>query len=128
MSTKNREYLTLDKLLFNTPEDIEVLGLGVIKIREPTRKERLDSRIEAKQTNYWDKLSEQEREEEWISFLIPKIIVEPKLSKEDFDKLPVTVQEALAMAIANWLQKKQVDLIEGRRGNSIENFSNLKTQ
>lgn len=128
MSIKNREYLTLDKLLFNTPEDIEVLGLGVIKVREPTRKERLDSRIEAKQTSYWDKLSDQEREEEWISFLIPKIIVEPKISKEDFDKLPVTVQEALAMAIANWLQKKQVDLIEGRRGSSIENFSNQKMQ
>lgn len=128
MSIKNREYLTLDKLLFNTPEDIEVLGLGVIKVREPTRKERLDSRIEAKQTSYWDKLSDQEREEEWISFLIPKIIVEPKISKEDFDKLPVNVQEALAMAIANWLQKKQVDLIEGRRGSSIENFSNQKMQ
>ena len=119
-----KETITLKQLLENTPVEIEVPGVGTFKVREPTRKDRIDAMTEARQSSYWDKLSEAEQWTEIQERLVIKTIVEPKLTWEQYEQLPMSVQTAIVDVISAYHNRKILDLYKKRR-KLIEDFLGL---
>jgi hypothetical protein len=98
---------TLENLLLNTGEDLEITDLGItIKVREPTRLERIKARNASSSVQGYKELSEADKNEEFISNLIPYMIVEPKMTYDDLNKMPESKRIALVKAMVDWWNKK----------------------
>jgi len=78
--------LSLEEILDNSPRELEIPGIGTIKVRDPTTKDRIDSREEAKKDPRWKELSEAEKNALVLDFMAMKIITEPEITVDDYYK------------------------------------------
>lgn len=98
----------LDKLILNTPETLEIPELSItLKVKEPTRKERILAKSEAVSNNKtWAQMDEQEKNEELFMRLLPMIIVEPKITYDDLNAMPESTRAVLIRAVSKWWAQK----------------------
>lgn len=115
MSQTNTGRLTLDKLLFNNPEEIDIPGVGRVLVREPTRGEKIMARVDATKLPYYDKLTELEQTEEQTMRLIPSCFVEPKMTYDEFLNMPQSVQMAVYDMVTMWLATRTARLSDKRK-------------
>jgi hypothetical protein len=99
--------LTLKQLIDNEPVPINIPELGTFYVREPTRGDRIEARAEAmKQIQEWDKLSALEQMDEVTARVIVKCIVEPKITYEEFLKLPTRIEGLIIEQVSSFLTER----------------------
>jgi len=113
MSKKERIKLT--EIMFNEPREIEVEGYGTILVRDPTRKDRIDARKEASNHPLWDTLTEEEKNLETLDRLMYRIIVEPKLTEEQYYGARETVIRDIIDSVIVDYTKRLKDLTDKRK-------------
>jgi len=79
-----KSYLSLKDILDNPPRDLEVKGIGLISVRDPTTQDRLDAREDAKKDIRWKEMSEAERNALILDFLAIRMIEKPKITLEKY--------------------------------------------
>jgi len=111
--------ITLEDIKRNPVRTVKVPELGKsVKIRDPTPKDRVEALREAKKDNPdWDKLSKLEQDMEIGWRLVIKILVEPKLTLDDFLSGNDTTLAYILLAVQKDLQARLANLPE-----KIRNF------
>ena len=107
--------ITLKQILENPPVEIEVPGVGKFLVREPTRKDRIEAREEARKLPYWKDLTDIEQFEEINVRIVVRTIVEPKMTLEDLQNMPLSKQTAIVDTVSAFHNKRILDLYEKRR-------------
>jgi hypothetical protein len=74
--------LNLTDILENPIEEVDVPGIGIVKVRCPTIKEKLDAKREA--ITIGNGLSDNDKALESTKLLAIKMIVEPKITLEQY--------------------------------------------
>lgn len=82
MVKKTLTNITLEEILNNPIEEIEVPGIGMVKVKCPTNKDKLDAKREAKEITHG--LTDEEKRIEESRVLALKILQEPKLSLQQY--------------------------------------------
>ena len=82
--SEDKEFVTLKDLLDNPPRILEITGIGKVKIKDPTTRDRIDAQQEAKQDPRWKDMSEAERNALVFDYLALKMLVEPKVTPESY--------------------------------------------
>jgi len=115
--------ITLEDIKRNPVRTVKVPELGKsVKIRDPTPKDRVEALREAKKDNPdWDKLSKLEQDMEIGWRLVIKILVEPKLTLNDFLSGNDTTLAYILLAVQKDLQARLANLPE-----KIRNFWELQ--
>jgi hypothetical protein len=80
----DKKYIRLEDILLNEPRDLEIPGIGVVKIRDPTVGDRIEAKRAAMEHPLWDKMTEEERGSEIQRQLALRMLVEPKITKEQY--------------------------------------------
>jgi len=82
MDTK--KYITLEEILYNEARDLEIPGVGVVKVKDPTVLDRIEAKKAAMKHPLWDKMSEDEQGSEIQRQLALRMLVEPKITQEQY--------------------------------------------
>jgi len=82
--TKEKKLVTIEDIIDRRIHEVEVPGYGVVKYRDPTMGERLDAVKEAKEDPRWEYLDEAQRLSLISDFVVLKMLVEPKITKEQY--------------------------------------------
>lgn len=88
LNDKENDIVTLEAITVNEPVKIEVPGVGYIRYRMPTGGQERDAVKEAKASKLWKTLSILEQSDEIARRLTLKMMVEPKLTYEEYLKNP----------------------------------------
>ena len=84
--SEDKEFITIKDLLDNPPRTLEIAGVGKIKIRDPTTRDRIESIDAAKKDPRWKEMTEVEKNALALDYLALRMIVEPKITEEDYFK------------------------------------------
>ena len=68
--------------MLNEPRVIEIEGYGTVKVRDPTKGDRIQAKQEAMESPVWDSLSLEEQELDVLYRTMIMCVVEPKITKE----------------------------------------------
>jgi len=113
--------ITLDRLLNNTPIEVHVPGVGKVRYRMPTKEDRLEAKKLARTHPFWDELSELEKLDEDTAALVLQILVEPKITYEDYLKAREDYMEAIIQVVAIDLTKR-LEAIRDKRSKILSDF------
>jgi len=119
-----KEIVSLKELLDNPTYELEVKGVGFVKVRDPTKGDRIEAKEDAKKLPDWDKLSPMEQAIEIQRRVALKMLVEPKLSEEDYFKAPESKIENIIDAIIIYYTTKFRELTDKRK-EEIQHFLDL---
>jgi hypothetical protein len=115
----NKNTLTLQDILENPVEILEIPGIGFVKVRCPTTKEKMDAKREA--LTLCEGMDEFEVKEEQTKLLSLKMLVEPKISIEQYQNSNDTKLNVILDTIGIWYTLKIKDLNDKRK-ELIKNF------
>lgn len=87
--------ITLDMLIANEPYEVEVPGMGIVKVRDPTQGDRKEARLEAMESPLWEKYDDFERKQDIGKRVARRMLIEPKISKEEYEKCTDKVDNLL---------------------------------
>jgi len=107
--------LTLKELLENIPEELNIPGLGVVTVKTPTIKDRIEAKEEARKISGYDKLPEDEKRIEEGRMLARRMLVSPKISFEDYLNSDDIKMGILLDTVSLWYAKKLKELNDKRR-------------
>ena len=107
--------LTLKELLENTPEELNIPGLGVVTVKTPTIKDRIEAKEEARKIPGYDRLPEDEKRIEEGRMLARRMLVSPKISFEDYLNSDDIKMGILLDTVSLWYAKKLKELNDKRR-------------
>lgn len=83
---KGNSIISLEDIIDRPVRVLDVPGVGKVKVRDPTGEDKLEAMKDAKQDPRWDQLDEAGRAALVSDFLTLRMIVEPKITKEDYYK------------------------------------------
>ena len=113
--------LTLNEILDNSPRELDVKGIGIIKVRDPTTKDRIDAKEEAKKDSRWEELSIPEQDALVLDFMALRMIVEPKITIEDYYKAnSVTLMNIVNAVIIDYTNRYTI--LQDKRKKEINDF------
>jgi hypothetical protein len=78
--------ITLKDLLDNPPRELDITGIGKIKVRDPKTEDFINAKEIAKKDLRWNDLTPPEKDRLVLDFLAISIIEEPKITVEDYYK------------------------------------------
>ena len=78
------EIIKIEEIISNQPRTLEVKGLGKIKVRDPTKRDRMEATNEAIKMSNWEQLTELEKSVEIQNRVSLKMIIEPKITEEQY--------------------------------------------
>lgn len=114
--------ITLKELLDNEPRDLYIPALKItVKIRDPTTKDKIEVREEARKNPLWKELSPIEQATEISNRLALRMLVEPKMTYEDYLKCPSPKIDTILEAIA-WDYSKRVKKFTEKTRKEIRDF------
>jgi len=87
--TREDKIVTIDDVIGRPVHTISVPGFGKVKYVDPTMGDRLDAVKEAKEDPRWEHLDEAQRLSLISDFVVLKMLVEPKVSKDQYYKSSV---------------------------------------
>ena len=105
--------ITLEEILENSPEELEVPEYGTVLVRMPTNKDKLEARKES--NNATEDLLQVEKNLEFAKFLSLKMLVEPKISKEEYLASNSLVTETILDTIWMWYSLRLKKLNDKRK-------------
>ena len=111
--------ISLEAILENSPETIEVPEHGLIQVKCPTTRDKLDAKKEA--LKIADGLSEDEVSLEQARILATKMIVEPKISIEDYLNSNDNKISVILDTVHMWYNLK-IKEINAKRQEQIKSF------
>ena len=109
-NTKN--IITLESLIKEGDNwEVDISGLGTVIVRDPTVGDRLEVEKEIRKLPESDKLSDLERGDEYQRRLARRMLVNPKISEEDFAKANDATMDLLLVSVfyAYALRKKTLN-------------------
>ena len=120
MSKSPIKTVTLEQITDNAPYELDIPGIGLIKIKDPSNKDRYLAREDAKKLPFFDELSEIEQDGEVQRQLARRMLVEPTMSFDQFldadgskvDVILDTISLAYAVRVKA-LNDKRAGLIKG---------------
>jgi len=112
---------TEQELLLPKPIETYVEGVGKVLYRRPTRKDRLESKIKAREHPLWNEMDEKERKAQETVELIKLIVLEPKGFTSKFEELDLLKSDAIIDVISLELAEETAELTR-KRHNRIQNF------
>jgi hypothetical protein len=134
MTPENK--ISLKELLDNEPRELYIEDLDLtIKVRDPTTEDKITARTEAKKLPLWNEMSDLEKATEISTRLALKMIVEPKITYEEYKKCPSPkIDTIIETVLLEWnkrvtmytdkTRKAMRDFLEQRKGSSQRNFIN----
>jgi hypothetical protein len=120
----NTQILSLKDILNNESRELPIEGIGTVKVRFPTVKDRIDSREEAKKDSRWLELTDPEKNSLVLDLLALKMIVEPKISLENYyDANNVLLSNIINAVIIDYTTRFQA--LQDKRKKEIQTFLDL---
>jgi len=114
--------LTLKQLLDNEPRELYIKSLDItVKIRDPTTQDKIEVRENARKLPYWKELSPLEQATEISNRLAVRMLVEPKLTFEDYKKCPSPKIDAILEAVT-WDYSKRIKKFTEHTRKAIRDF------
>ncbi len=113
--TKEKEYIDVKNLLLNEPYDIEIPGIGYVKIRDPTEADFLDVEVSASKHPLYDKQTDAERLTYFNRLLALRMLVEPNVSEEEFKQANFPKMEIVLDTVVMHYTTKIAKMNERRR-------------
>lgn len=117
--TENKKQLSITDILENPIEEIDIPEIGIVKVKCPTIKDRLDAAREAKR--YCEGLSPSELALETTKFLCLKMIVSPSITINDYLNSNDTKMGIILDMIDMWYVLK-IKNLNDKRKDSIKSF------
>jgi rRNA maturation endonuclease Nob1 len=115
--------LSLKDILDNTSRDLVITGIGTVKVRDPTTRDRIESRQDAKKDSRWVELTEQEKSALVLDLLALKMITEPAITLEEYYKAnSVTLSNIIDAVIMDYTLRFRK--LQGKRSKEIADFLN----
>ena len=105
--------LSLDEILNNTPEELNIEGYGIVLVKAPTNIEKLDAKREAKRLT--EGLSEDDMLTEYSRILASKMLVEPKISIKDYMESNDATLSIILDTVSLWYTAKITELNDPRK-------------
>ena len=124
MNSKSKYRIKLEDVLFNEPWEVEVPGVGTVLVRDPTERDRIEARKAARKHPLWNELSEVEKSAEIQRHLARLMLVEPKVSEEDYFKANSKIMDAILDTVSMEYMKKVSELTR-KRQELIKDFLRL---
>ena len=112
--------IKLEQIISNEPRTLTVKGIGKIKVKDPSKKDRMEATKEANAMIGWDQLTELEKSVEVQNRITLKMIVEPKISEDDYLNSPDTKISKIIDAVSLDYSKRISDLNEERKSGIID--------
>ena len=112
--------IKLEQIISNEPRTLIVKGIGKIKIKDPSKKDRMEATKEANAMIGWDQLTELEKSVEVQNRITLKMIVEPKITEDDYLNSPDTKMSKIIDAVSLDYSKRISDLNEERKSGIID--------
>jgi len=111
-----KPYITLGQLIDNEPFDVEIPGMGLAKIRYPTRGATIEAEKEVREeySDVWNQLTDTERVNLITERLMLKILVHPKIPKEKLKNCKDAEIAYLLDNIAMYIGKPLKELLDKR--------------
>jgi len=119
-----KKKLSLTDILEIKTEELEIPGIGTYTIRCPKTREKIDARVEATKTPGWADMSEDERNTEISRRLSLKMLIEPKITEEQFMEADYIKTITILDTIALWYAAKIKELYDKRK-DIIDHFLTL---
>lgn len=99
--SKEKKVLSIEDILSNPIRELNIPGLGIVKIKDPTIEDRLEATKEAQKNPNWKNMDERERGAEIIKLTALRMLVEPKITFEQYkeanDLTMLTILDTIAM-------------------------------
>ena len=115
MNGKSKYRIKLEDVLFNEPWEVEVPGVGTVLVRDPTERDRIEARKIARKHPLWDELSEVQKSAEVQRHLARIMLVDPKISEEDYFKANSKIMDAILDTVSMVYVKKVNELTRKRQ-------------
>lgn len=116
-----KKFLTLEDILKNPIRELKIPGLGIVKIKDPTVQDRIEASKEAQKLPNWNSMSDTEKGIEIQKLVALKMLVEPKISFEDYykanDLTIITILDSVAMDYGTRLKA-----LTDKRKRVVDNF------
>lgn len=113
--------IKIEDILDNAPEEFEVPGIGFVKLRLPTTKEKLDARIEVSKTIGYSEMNEVEKKTEFARILALKMIQDPVISIEQYLGSNDVKMSILLDTVSIWYSRKLKELND-KRSKLVKDF------
>jgi len=107
--------ITLNQLIDNEPIDVEVPGVGPVKFKLPSKGDWVQARKKAKTHPNWNELSEAEKLNEENSRLVQQVLIDPKISDEDYWKVNREDYQAIVDVVYMVIMEYRMDLFDKRK-------------
>jgi len=118
------ETISLDLLINNSPIELDVPGVGLVKYRMPTREDRLEAEKQAKKHPDWKIMEDLDKINERTICLVLQILEEPKITYEEFKKSREDMMEAVTQMVSIDLVKR-TEALRDKRFNEVNDFLEL---
>ena len=115
MNSKSKYRIKLEDVLFNEPWEVEVPGVGTVLVRDPTERDRIEARKAARKHPLWDELNDVEKSAEIQKHLARIMLVDPKISEEDYFRANSNVMNAILDTVSMVYVKKVNELTKKRQ-------------
>jgi len=115
VSDKSKYRVKLEDVLFNEPWEVEVPGVGTVLVRDPTERDRIEARKAARKHPLWDELNEVQKSAEIQKHLARIMLVEPKISEEDYFNANSKILDAILDTVSMVYMKKINELTKKRQ-------------
>jgi len=120
--------ITLAYILDNPPREITVRtekGVRRIKVRDPTTQDRIDAIMQARKDPRWKDMTQEDRNGLIMDFIALKMIVEPKLTVENYYKAnSLKLANVLSAVVADYTNRLQ--RLAQQRAKEIQDFLGQK--
>jgi len=117
----DKKLLLLSDILDNPVEELDVPGFGIVKLRCPTVKEKMDARKEAMTVQDYDKLADFDKTVELSRRLAMKILVDPKIPESDYLNSNDAKISVLLDTVAIWYSSK-INKLNAQRQILVRDF------
>jgi len=114
-SIENKKYIDIKELLENKVEDIDIPGIGVIQVRMPTIRDRIEAEKEASTHPAWNNMDAMSKRIEVEKRLARRVLVKPKISVKDYMNCNDIVTTAILDTVSGYIGLKVNELNKKRK-------------
>ena len=111
-----KEYITSKDILENPEEELDIPGIGIVLVKYPTTKDKIDARIEATKQPGFDTSSTIERAMEIGRRISLKMLIKPSITEEDYLNSNDAKMSMILDTISMWYATKLKELNDKRAG------------
>jgi len=119
--SKDKKLIKIEEIMSNLPREIPIKGIGTVLIRDPTKRDRIEARLESSKMDTWDQLDNLEKSIEIQNRVALKMIVEPKITEEEYLNAPDSTISRIIEIVTLEYSKRVAELGEERK-KQLANF------